>query len=111
MMEIDVTRTLLVIAVCTVCTFAERALPFFIFRGQEIPKIVQYLGRILPMAIMATLLIYTIKGITFTTTGGWLPYLIGIAVTAFLHLWKSNTLLSIAGGTICYMLLVQFVFV
>ena len=109
-MEINVSRTLLVIAVCTVCTFAERALPFAIFRGREVPKIIQYLGRVLPMAIMATLLIYTIKGITFTAIGSWLPYLIGIAVTAALHLWKSNTLLSIAGGTICYMLLVQFVF-
>ena len=110
-MEVNVTRTLLVIAVCTACTLLERALPFAIFRGREVPKIVQYLGRVLPMAIMATLLIYTIKGITFTSVGGGLPYLIGIAVTAALHLWRNNTLLSIAGGTICYMLLVQFVFV
>lgn len=110
-MEVNVSRTLLIIAVCAACTLFERALPFVIFRGREVPKIVQYLGRVLPMAIMATLLIYTIKGITFTAPGGWLPYLIGIAVTSVLHLWKSNTLLSIAGGTICYMLLIQLVFV
>jgi len=110
-MDIHVSRTLLIIAVCAACTVFERALPFVIFRGREVPKLVQYLGRVLPMAIMATLLIYTIKGITFTAFSGWLPYLAGIAVTAGLHLWKSNTLLSIAGGTVCYMLLIQFVFV
>ena len=109
-MTVDVTRSLLIIAVCAGCTVLERALPFLVFRGRQVPKVISYLGRVLPMAIMATLLIYTIKGITFTALGGWLPYLIGIAVTAALHLWKSNTLLSIAGGTICYMLLVQFVF-
>ena len=109
-MSVNVTRTLLVIAVCTVCTFAERALPFLLFRGREVPKLIRYLGRVLPMAIMATLLVYTVKGITFTALGGFLPYLIGIAVTAALHLWKRSTLLSIAGGTVCYMLLVQLVF-
>ena len=110
-MEINVTRTLLVIAVCTVCTFAERALPFVIFRGREVPKIVQYLGRVLPMAIMATLVIYCIKGISLTAMSGWVPYLAGIAVTAVLHWWRKNALLSIVAGTAVYMLLVQLVFV
>ena len=106
----DVKRTLIVIAICAAVTFLERALPFLIFGKREVPGVVRYLGRVLPMAIMATLVLYCIKDISFTVLSGWLPYLIGIAVTALLHLWKSNSLLSIAGGTAVYMVLVQFVF-
>ena len=110
-MAISTTESIMIIAVCAICTFAERALPFIIFRGKEVPEIVRYLGRILPMAIMATLVIYCIKGISFTSVAGWAPILIASAVTVLLHLWKSNTMLSIFGGTICYMVLIQMVFV
>ena len=109
-MELNVTRTLIVIAICAAITFLERALPFLIFGKREVPGVIRYLGRVLPMAIMATLVIYCIKDITFASAAGWLPYCIGIAVTALLHLWKGNALLSIAGGTAVYMLLVQGIF-
>ncbi len=36
--------------------------------------------------------------------------LIAAAVTAGLHLWRRSTLLSILGGTVCYMALIQTVF-
>ncbi|MDO4816292.1 MAG: AzlD domain-containing protein [Bacillota bacterium] len=110
-MEIDLTRSLIIIAICFSCTLFERALPFLIFRGKEVPPVIKFLGKVLPMAIMATLIIYCIKGISFTATGGWAPYLIACGVTVLLHLWKSNTLLSIFGGTACYMVLVQMVFI
>lgn len=106
----DIKRTLIVIAICVACTQLERALPFLIFRGKEVPSVVKYLGKVLPMAIMATLIIYCIKGISFVSPVGWAPYLIACAVTVALHLWKSNTLLSIFGGTACYMILIQMVF-
>ena len=106
----DVKRTLIVIAICAAVTFLERALPFLVFGKREVPGVVRYLGRVLPMAIMATLVLYCIKDISFTAFAGWLPYCIGIAVTALLHLWKNDSLLSIAGGTAVYMVLVQFVF-
>ena len=106
----DVKRTLIVIAICAAVTFLERALPFLMFGKREVPGVVRYLGRVLPMAIMATLVLYCIKGVSFTALSGWLPYFIGIAATALLHLWKNNSLLSIAGGTAVYMILVQFVF-
>ena len=109
-MAISATESIMIIAVCTACTFLERALPFIIFRGKEVPEIVRYLGRVLPMAIMATLVIYCIKGISFSSIGGWAPTLIASAVTVLLHLWKSNTMLSIFGGTIIYMVLIQAVF-
>ena len=110
-MAISATESIMIIAVCTACTFLERALPFIIFRGREVPDIVRYLGRVLPMAIMATLVIYCIKGITFSSLAGWVPTLIASAVTVAFHLWKGNTMLSIFGGTICYMVLIQVVFV
>ena len=110
-MAISTTQSIIIIAICAVCTFLERALPFIIFRGREVPNIVRYLGRMLPMAIMATLVIYCIKGISFASMGGWVPMVIASAATVVLHLWKSNTMLSIFGGTICYMLLIQVIFV
>jgi branched-subunit amino acid transport protein AzlD len=63
------------------------------------------------MAIMATLVIYCIKGISFASLSGWVPMVIASAATVVLHLWKGNTMLSIFGGTICYMVLIQMVFV
>ena len=110
-MAISATESIMIIAVCTACTFLERALPFIIFRGREVPDIVRYLGRMLPMAIMATLVIYCIKGISFSSASGWLTMVIASAATVFVHLWKGNTMLSIFGGTISYMLLIQVVFV
>ena len=110
-MEINVVRTLIIIAICAACTFFERALPFLLFGNREVPKVIRYLGRVLPMAIMTTLIVYCIKDISFAVMSGWVPYLVGIAVTALLHLWRSNALLSIAGGTAVYMVLVQAVFV
>ena len=109
-MALSTTQSILIIAVCALCTFAERALPFLLFRGKEVPEIVRYLGRVLPMAIMATLVMYCLKGITFSSAAGFAPPLIASALTALLHIWKRNTMLSIFGGTVCYMLLVQIVF-
>ncbi|MDY3926547.1 branched-chain amino acid transporter permease [Anaerotignum sp.] len=109
-MVLSTTQSILIIAVCALCTFAERALPFLLFRGKEVPEIVRYLGRVLPMAIMATLVMYCLKGITFSSAAGFAPPLIASALTALLHIWKRNTMLSIFGGTVCYMLLVQIVF-
>lgn len=109
-MVLTPTQSIVIIAICAVCTFLERAFPFLIFRGKEVPEIVRYLGRVLPMAIMATLVMYCLKGITFSSVAGWAPTLLASAITALLHLWKRNTMLSIFGGTICYMLLVQMVF-
>ena len=99
------------IAVMAVVTFLTRALPFLLFdRGESPPKIVLYLGRVLPPAIIAMLIIYCLRGVSFAAPGGWVPQLLCVAVVAGLHLWKHNNLLSIFGGTILYMVLVQAVF-
>ena len=101
---------LAVIAVCALCTLFERALPFLLFRGKRMPEPVNYLGRVLPMAIIATLVVYCLRGVEFRTAAACAPQLLSCAVTALLHLWKRSTLLSIAGGTLCCMLLTQFGF-
>ena len=100
-MRASTSYSLLIIAVCAVCTFAERLLPFLIF--------VTYLGKVLPMAIMAALVIYCLRGTAFTSFAAFAPQLIASAVTVALHLWKRNTLLSIAGGTACYMVLIRVI--
>ena len=98
-----------VILVCAVCTFSERLFPFLIFGKRMVPPVVTYLGKVLPMAIMAALVIYCLRGTTFTSVAAFAPQLIASAVTVTLHLWKRNPLLSIAGGTACYMLLIRII--
>lgn len=99
------------IAVMAIVTFLTRVLPFLLFdRGESPPKIVLYLGRVLPPAIIAMLIIYCLRGVSFATPGGWVPQLLCVAVVVALHLWKHNNLLSIFGGTVLYMVLVQAVF-
>ena len=107
----ETTRDLLLILVMAMVTFATRLLPFLLFdRGEEPPKAVLYLGRVLPPAIMAMLIVYCLKGVSFATPAGWVPALLSCGAVVLLHLWKGNDLLSIFGGTILYMALVQGVF-
>ena len=104
-------ETLASILVMAAVTFLTRALPFLLFdRGDHPLKIVLYLGRVLPPAIIAMLIVYCLKGVSFVTLGGWLPAAVASLVVVALHLWKNNDLLSIFGGTILYMVLVQGVF-
>ena len=99
------------VAVMAVVTFLTRALPFLLFgRGGEPPKVVLYLGRFLPPAVIAMLIVYCYRGTTFAEPGGWLPGLIAGLAVVVLHVWKKNNMLSIVGGTVLYMALVQAVF-
>ena len=102
----------LTIAVCTAATMLTRFLPFLIFssKDQKPPEVVQYLGRVLPAAIFGMLIIYCLKGVSLTSGSHGIPEAIAIGVTVALHKWKHQTLVSIAGGTLCYVLLVQMVF-
>ena len=105
-------HTIATIAVAAGVTIALRFLPFLIFgENQKTPAIIAYLGQILPYAIMGMLVVYCLKDISPTSAPFGIPEAIGCAAVALLHIWKRNTLLSIGGGTLCYMLLVQFVFI
>lgn len=109
-MSITVGESLLIIAICAICTFAERLLPFVIFGDREVPSPIRYLGNMLPLAVMATLVVYCLRHISFSEAGLFLPQLICVAVTALLHFWRKNTMLSVVCGTVLYMVLVQTVF-
>lgn len=99
------------VALIVLGTVITRFLPFIVFRADKpTPKYMQYLGRVLPPAVFGMLVVYCLKNVSLLTGSHGLPELIAVAATVALHLWKRKTLLSIAAGTICYMLLVQFVF-
>ena len=106
----DVLHTALVVAVIALVTALLRFLPFLVFNGRRpIPNVIRDLGKILPYAVMAMLVVYCLKGMSFAAVAGWLPAAISVAVVVALHVWKRNTLLSIIGGTACYMLLIRLI--
>lgn len=99
---------LLVVAVIALVTVLLRFLPFLVFNGNcTVPKVINYLGNVLPYSIMGMLVVYCLKEVSFGSFGDWLPELISVIGVVLLHVWKRNTLLSIISGTICYMLLIQ----
>lgn len=105
------TYAAVLIAVVSLMTIALRFLPFVIFgNNKETPAFVTYLGKVLPYAIMAMLVVYCLKGVSFVQAPHGIPEAIAVAAVVILHLWKRNTLLSIVGGTVCYMMLIQLVF-
>ena len=103
-------QKILTIVAVVLGTMVTRFLPFCIFpEGKEPPEVVRYLGGKLPYAVIGLLVVYCLKDAPESTTRG-LPEILAILFVGVLHKWKKNTLLSIAGGTILYMLLVQRVF-
>lgn len=103
---------LITIALCALATMLTRFLPFILFpAGKPTPKFIRFLGHALPAAVFSMLVVYCLKGVHIASGSHGLPELIAIAVVAVIHLWKKQTLLSIAAGTIVYMVLVQQVFI
>jgi len=105
------TQALIIIAILAVGTAITRFLPFVFFpNAKSAPRYVHYLGKMLPTAAISLLVVYCLRYIEFTSAPHGIPEAIAIIAVAALHIWKKNTLLSIAAGTVLYMLLVQFVF-
>lgn len=103
---------IITVAMCTIATMLTRFLPFMVFSSKKpTPKYIEYLGKLLPGAIFAMLVVYCLKNVNVTAFSYGLPELLAIIFTVIIHKWKKQMLISIAGGTICYMLLVQLVFV
>lgn len=106
-----VTQQIITISMCILGTMIPRFMPFLIFNEKRrTPAFVTYLGKYLPSAVFGMLIIYCLKDVSVLQGSHGIPELISIAVTAGIHLWRKQMLLSIAAGTICYMLLIQFVF-
>ena len=105
------THVIATVVIASVITAALRFAPFLIFgKGCKTPELVAYLGKVLPCAIMGMLVVYCLKDISLTSAPFGIPELLGCLIVAGLHIWKRNTLLSIGLGTLCYMLMVQFLF-
>ena len=105
------THAALLILICALVTAATRFLPFLIFGSKEkTPAFITSLGKVLPGASIAMLVVYCLKDISFLTYPYGIPELLGCAAVAALHVWKRNSLLSIGVGTVFYMVLVQLVF-
>ena len=101
--------TIALVALATMCT---RFLPFLVFKSDKpIPPFLNYIGRALGPAVFGMLVVYCLKGVSLVTYPFGIPELMGVLCVVILHLVFRKTLLSIAGGTICYMLLVNLIFV
>lgn len=106
-----ITEQLITIGLVVLGTMATRFMPFIVFPADKpTPKYIKYLGKVLPAAVFGLLVVYCLKDVSVLSGNHGLPELISIAAVTALHLWKRQMLLSIAGGTVCYMLLVQLVF-
>lgn len=98
-----------IILIAGAVTVLLRVLPFIAF-GKHRPEFVMYLGRVLPPAVMAMLVVYCLKGVNLLAGSHGVPEGVACLVVIALHVWKRNTLLSIVAGTALYMFLIQYVF-
>ncbi len=111
-MDNNTVHSLLIVAVMAVFTALTRFLPFLAFpEGRKRPKVITYLGTVLPYALIGMLVIYCFKSVSVFAYPYCIPELLAVALVAVLHIWKRNTLISVFGGVIFYMVLVQCVFV
>lgn len=110
-MSMSLAQNIITICMVILGTMITRFLPFIIFKSDKpTPKYVQYLGKMLPSAALGMLVIYCLKDVSLFSGNHAIPEIISIFVVVLLHLWKKQMLLSIAGGTIFYMALVQLIF-
>ena len=111
MTSMTLTEQIITVSMVVLGTLITRFLPFIVFpAGKPTPKYIQFLGKFLPAAVFGLLVIYSLRNVSLVSGSHGIPELISIAVVIGMHLWKRQMLISIAGGTICYMLLVQLVF-
>ena len=109
-MRLDTIHSLIIVAMVALATQITRWTPFLLFSGdKKLPKVVEDLGRLLPPAMMGLLVVYCLKDVPGSGHYG-IPELIAILFIVALHKWKKSTLLSIGGGTVLYMVLVQTIF-
>ena len=104
-------QQMITIGCIVLATMLTRFLPFLLYpEHKKVPDYIVYLGQVLPGAIFGMLVIYCLKDVRLLTGSHGIPEFIAIGVVVILHLWKRQMLISIAGGVICYMVLVQMFF-
>lgn len=110
-MTLTTVQALIIAGMVTLGAMTTRFLPFLLFPDNKlVPKVVEYLGRVLPAAMMGLLVVYCLRNVDITAAPHGIPELIALAAVTALHLWRRNVLLSIGVGTVLYMVLVQLVF-
>ena len=110
-LPVSFSNSLIIIVLVALTTLATRAIPFILFpEGKKIPKAVEYLGKVLPPAVIGMLVVYCFKSVNLISSPFGLPEFIAGLTVVVLHVWKRNNLLSIGVGTILYMILVQTIF-
>lgn len=105
MNPMSVTQALVAVGLSAVIIFLTRAFPFILFSKREPPTVLRFIEKYIPPMIMGVLVVYSLKDVKFTAVPYGVPHIISIAVTAVLHLWKKNSMVSIFGGTILFMIL------
>ncbi len=111
MTDMPVSEQILTILICMIATMCTRMLPFLLFKpGKRLPPYVRYLGKALPSAVFAMLVVYCLKDVNLFSGSHGIPEAIGLAVTVAVHVWKRNMFLSMGVATAVYMGLVQFIF-
>ena len=107
-MILPVSKVIIAILGSALIIFFERAFPFLLFSKREPPRIIRFIEKYIPPMVMASLVVYCLKDISFSTgIIGFVPYITGVIITVILHLWKRNTLISIFSGTAVYMILLR----
>jgi len=110
-MEMTLLEQIVTIGMVVLGTMLTRFVPFLLFPpGRSTPSYVRYLGKVLPAAALGLLVIYSMKDVSILSGNHGIPELISVAVVVLLHIWRRSMLLSIACGTIVYMVFVQMVF-
>lgn len=110
-MTMTLAEQFMTIGMVVLGTMLTRFLPFLLFpAGKSTPPYIQYLGKVLPPAVFGLLVVYCLKNVSIFAGSHGIPEALSIIVVVALHLWKRQMLVSIAGGTVCYMLLIQMIF-
>jgi len=106
---IDSSALIWTIVLCAIATYLTRRLPFALgaMCAKDHPMLC-YIQEAMPGAIMTILVLYSLSGIDWSIGDG-VAEILAVILTAVLHLWRKNALISIFGGVACYMLLIRFV--
>lgn len=108
-MALTLNQILIATIISAAVIFATRAFPFVLFSKKDPPQIIRFIEKYIPPMVMAVLLVYCFKDVNFTANPFGLSEILALYVTVMLHLWKSNSMISIFGGTIIYMVLIRLI--
>jgi len=102
---ISIHQALLAVCIFALIIFATRAFPFLLFSRKKPPRILQFIEQYIPPAVMAILVVYSLKDISWTVSPGGAPHIAALLAAVGLHAWKKNALISILGSTTLFMIL------